>query len=488
MERIARRKERFEPVAAVLLLVLVLASTGYSVSFGSNSLALLSSTDATSSNFHQFHSGSIAQSLYRPASAVSAPSGVLAYVPITLENSQTIPTAAPFQQMITVDSASYESYEAVNLENVEFFSASGAIIPSWLESGNSSATSASVYWVNLASGIGAGQSITVFMGFAATSTNLLNDTTTGEAPQLSAVGIPSNPGSSGYAKYDDGAAIFSAYQNFANDRNVIPSGWYSSGIGGPCNYNQANFVNGYDVGGVNGCGVIDMGSDFAVSSSSIVELQIQTLQTTGNDWQAPFVDSTSPTSFSPQGDAVEWIDSNDPCNTFNSNSGAPLTVVSSLGGSNIASASGAYPPMILGISSSHVYANYSPVLSEQGLLTPNGYFAFATHTSSACGSNVEGYWVRTRAAPPNGEMPSTTFGSLSTVQTGPSPSPSPSPSPAGFLGLPGNEGYYLVTGILVAAALGVGVALGRYGRKPVISPQAVTVNAPPPPPPPPPPP
>ncbi len=48
-----------------------------------------------------------------------------------------LPSFAPFQQMILVDSSAYASYEATDLKNVEFFYANGTIIQSWLESGKS---------------------------------------------------------------------------------------------------------------------------------------------------------------------------------------------------------------------------------------------------------------------------------------------------------------------------------------------------------------
>ena len=138
------------------------------------------------------------------ASSVSAPPVVRYYVPITITNSLGSSTPAPFQQMIQVDSASYSVYEASNLQNVFFFNSDGSVVPSWLESGNSVSSTATIYWLNLAEGIQAHSSVTVYMGLATPSSDLFNNVRTGEAPQLSPT----------YGEYDDGIGVFSLYDNF----------------------------------------------------------------------------------------------------------------------------------------------------------------------------------------------------------------------------------------------------------------------------------
>ena len=149
------------------------------------------------------------------------PPGILYYAPITLTNSQNSLTPTPFQQMVQVDSSTYSAYEASNLQNIEFFDSSGNTIPSWLESGDSNSSINSIYWLNLANGILADSSLTVYMGFAAPSRNLLNLQTTGEAPELSTI----------YGAYDDGSKVFNSYWGFENipapTGLELQSGWYS---------------------------------------------------------------------------------------------------------------------------------------------------------------------------------------------------------------------------------------------------------------------
>ncbi|MDE1871305.1 MAG: hypothetical protein KGI06_03630 [Candidatus Micrarchaeota archaeon] len=145
------------------------------------------------------------------ASAVTVPSGIVVYVPITINNIQTSNVPSPFQEMITVNSMNYTSIESANLQNIEFFNSTGNIIPSWLESNNTNTSTRTIYWVELTNSIlGRGNdansmlpssNVIIYMGFAPLATNLFSNTITGEAPQLSST----------YAQYDTGANVFTFY-------------------------------------------------------------------------------------------------------------------------------------------------------------------------------------------------------------------------------------------------------------------------------------
>jgi len=126
--------------------------------------------------------------------------------------------------MVVVDSASFAPDEAPDLQNVEFFSTNGSIVTSWLESGNSNTATSTVYWLNLASGIPADSSITVYMGFSSTSTNLFNGQTVGEAPELSTP----------YGSYDNGQNLFNFYDNFKGSalNTALWTNYASAGIAG----------------------------------------------------------------------------------------------------------------------------------------------------------------------------------------------------------------------------------------------------------------
>jgi hypothetical protein len=159
----------------------------------------------------------------------SIPSGINYYVPINLTNSQTTATPAPFQQMINLSesNAIYGSYIAYSgsLANFEYFYSNGTIIPAWIESNSSGKL---ITWANTIS-IPASSKITIYLGFAPKTTNLLSSSGTsgiGEAPQLSST----------YAQYDDGASVFNNYWNFAG--TSLPSSFSTDISGGTITVNN----------------------------------------------------------------------------------------------------------------------------------------------------------------------------------------------------------------------------------------------------------
>jgi len=147
----------------------------------------------------------------------TVPSGVITYVPLTLTNSQSAATPTPFQQMIQVDSATYSTYEASNLQNLEFFDSGGTVLKAWCESSCTSASPSSTVWVNLGSDSVPGSgTLTIYLGFLSISANNMGNTGTsvwGEYPTATGT----------YGQFDDGAAVFTDYWNFAGI--ALPSQW-----------------------------------------------------------------------------------------------------------------------------------------------------------------------------------------------------------------------------------------------------------------------
>ena len=135
---------------------------------------------------------------------------IVSYVPITITNNQSSATPSTFQEKITWNPTSYTSSEASNLGNIRFYSDSAFTIPlsAWLESCTPSlsntATSATA-WIKLTTQIsGSGGTQTIYMAFLSTTTNF-DGIQWGVAPNLL----------SPYGQYDNGANIFSFYDNFA---------------------------------------------------------------------------------------------------------------------------------------------------------------------------------------------------------------------------------------------------------------------------------
>jgi len=137
---------------------------------------------------------------------VSAASTSIIYrAPITIYNTQSSATPNPFQQMIQLNESIYKPYiyYTASTANFEFSYSNNTIIPAWIESDNSGVLT---IWLKLHS-IPASSSITIYIDFASPTTNLLSSSGTtgiGEAPQLSPT----------YGEYDDGASVFSLYSNF----------------------------------------------------------------------------------------------------------------------------------------------------------------------------------------------------------------------------------------------------------------------------------
>ena len=331
---------------------------------------------------------------------------------ITLTNTQSSSTGPNFQQMIVVNSSKFASAEASDLHNVEFFYPNCTVIPAWIESGNSNGAFGTIYWLRLASSIPSHSNVTIFMGFMNLSTNnFLNSSILGLAPQLSCNSTLSaiDGACTTYAQYDNGAKIFNNYENFANSRGTVPPGWYSSGTSGPCSYNDADYYNGYEAGGVNGCGVISMGSDIPVDSSIAIDVNLWGIQAADNDWQASFVNSASPTSYQPQSYSATWFDNNVSCNYFVLPGTAVTFSLTNGPGGSSAGSGPTLPPTVITITNNYIASDYTPIISHSGLLALPGYFAFASFTGRGtyyyCGSHSQGFWVRTRQLPPNGIMP-----------------------------------------------------------------------------------
>jgi YVTN family beta-propeller protein len=126
---------------------------------------------------------------------------------------------------LTESNTIYGSYITYSnsIANFEYFYSNGTIIPAWIESNSSGKLTT---WLKIANTIATND---IYLGFAIKPANLLSSSGTsgiGEAPQLSCP-TPSNTltcdTANPYAEYDDGANVFTNYWNFAG--NTLPSGW-----------------------------------------------------------------------------------------------------------------------------------------------------------------------------------------------------------------------------------------------------------------------
>jgi len=131
---------------------------------------------------------------------------------VKLTNTQNTDTPSPFQQMLQLPVSQLQSYTPIlasDFHNIRFVY-NGTGIPAWLESINNGVAT---IWVKLPVSIPANSSITIDMEVDP-SLNF-DGVYWGEAPQLSPT----------YAEYDDGQYVFPIYYNFAGttlDSRISP--------------------------------------------------------------------------------------------------------------------------------------------------------------------------------------------------------------------------------------------------------------------------
>ena len=312
------------------------------------------------------------------------------YVPITITNNQSTATGTNFQQLLNINMDNYSSYLNSDLSNVYFSSdtAGANVIDSWLESGNSNTSTNTIFWVLLANGIGANSSITIYMQIDLSGASHFNNTTTGEAPQLSGT----------YAEYDNGTIVFVNYWNFAG--TSLPSGWT-----GTSGYYTVN----------NGLSTIYFNSGEAAVSPS------------GLNPQTTIIDAYAYSSgYLPSGDFDQFVDfyagsswgasyiyTITPSGTeyrLNNYSGSNWDT-----GVNIATGStSSYQVFSIWATTTASYGsmNYGTAVSDSSV--DFGAFTSGTFASmpSASGYTFYYQWIRLRLVPPNATMPSISEGSI----------------------------------------------------------------------------
>lgn len=143
--------------------------------------------------------------LKNQSSPLKVPRRILSYVPVAIYNNETVSTPVNLTDYVVINSSLYENYENKYLTNIEFFNSTGAIIPSWLQSGDTPQSHSTIYWLKLNNSIHGKSYRIVYMGFANPSVQLMNGIWTGESPLLSPT----------YGSLDDGYHVFSYYYNFS---------------------------------------------------------------------------------------------------------------------------------------------------------------------------------------------------------------------------------------------------------------------------------
>ena len=375
--------------------------------------------------------------------AQAAPPNIIYQAPITIDNTQSSATPNPFQQMVKIPISQFSTYIYDNnvSANFEFYYANNTIIPAWIESVNSTTI---VVWLKLYS-IPASSSITIYIGFASKSTNLLSSSGTtgiGEAPQLSPI----------YGEYDDGASVFTLYSNFHDTLAGYSAHSYSGSftpapstypydnvellndvgstgayILSPNNINLGNYIlqtywsysgtaDGFSVSLWGSSGKIYSGGGGGtpgMSGGLTYHYEFYTgghgTPPSGNPNEASVYSLTGNgagtliTSASASGEGTYYVYSQLAFYNTGTNSGTVAIYSSSSSSTSIANdiePAGLYNP------SYQSTANFSSIsLSASPILFGAG--------DGGAASYVYIYWGIMRAYPPNGVMPSVSFGSIS---------------------------------------------------------------------------
>ncbi len=320
------------------------------------------------------------------------------YVPITLTNSQVSATPAPFQQLITVDSASYNQYINGQWSNVEFTTGAdgtGTLLQAWVESNPSNTVTNTNVWVNLPNGLPADGSLTIYMDMMASNVMSASGPT-GEAPQLSST----------YGEYDNGAEVFNFYDNFAGKTinsgytQVTPSGVTitqnngvtistSSSVG----YGGLIYTTGFTPPFVYDA---DVTSVSGVAAGMMLQI--------GNTYSGL---GALGYGFNYWGGSVEY-------GTMEGGFSAPQNP-------NLQIGTGVMSMAWASSSSQIYYKNYgSGTAGSQTILGfPSTMYLSLGEYYDSPSSSISVQWIRTRAYPPGGVMPAVSFGSGSRTYTPP---------------------------------------------------------------------
>jgi len=332
-----------------------------------------------------------------PSVSIYAPNTNL-YSIITITNSQSSATPAPFQQMIYIPSSIASSLGiANNAQNVMFLSSNGSPFYSWFEGNNGTDY---IWWIKLPNGIPASSSIQIQMNV----TPGANDYVTyypyvGEAPQLSPT----------YGQYDNGQYVFNIYDNFAG--TTLSSNWINNGMSVTVN-------NGVTLTPSGSTGTWSRDSityNTNVYGTNYVAESYTKITTLGADMNPVLIlNSNSDTAYSNSYNLVDsGIDLHySVSSTAPSYSHATQTSSGSITSTSISMPSGysysafnVYQIYVNGASVS-VAVNYSNILNTQTDYNPSTqYLGIGSWEASYTPTTVT-LWFRTRAYPPNGVMPS----------------------------------------------------------------------------------
>jgi hypothetical protein len=318
------------------------------------------------------------------------------YVQITLNPGSTI--SGTFQQNITFNPSTYSAYESSDLGNIRFCTdptCSSGYLDSWLEgcpetACSNQSSSQAIFWVKLPNGeTQTAPGNTIYMVFEPLSTEF-DVSIAGEAPQISST----------YAEYDNGASVFTNYWNFAG--TSLPTGFTTtSGL-------TATVNNGVSFS-VSSAPQWLFNPNLALSGSIIIENYMEATtassdvgygltgvgiaDSTTPSWTASFAIGGTNMNSGATGESLRY--------GFFQNGITDTGTATALNVWYLQTFTGSSS----GMSVSNNYVQYASTSTA----LPSTYYIVAEEID---GGTAKLQWLRTRAYPPNGVMPTPSFGSV----------------------------------------------------------------------------
>jgi len=326
------------------------------------------------------------------SNAQTLPSGTVYYQNISI-GSWSGASSQYVQQMINITESNYPSGALVyngNTANFEFTYANGTVVPAWIEANNSGVIT---IWVNITN-----TTSNIYLDFFNTTTNTLSSSGTtgiGEAPQLSST----------YAQYDDGASVFNNYWNFAG--TTLPNGMTCTS-GGTCTVNNGVSISGNS----NSCTATGMQSSSTYSAPIAL------------DWYGGGGSSAT------NGGAYISFGFADTSNWASGICGTPMGALQAGNTASYLNVERGSTTTQTNYASNPVQkAVYTILASTSAVTSYMNYINSYTATASSPITDNIGFflqvnsgtetltWLRTRAYPPNGVMPSVSFSSVQQTYT-----------------------------------------------------------------------
>ncbi len=336
-------------------------------------------------------------------------------ITVMLTNTQNSAVSANTPIMLTFNSLNYTSYVSNTLNNTAIAFSNGTVAYSWLEGNVLDEQSAAntlylsdsvVYWFRspqtaafLPANTELAATNTVILGFGASTSSLLDGNFIGEAPQLSPT----------YGQYDNGNDVFGYYQRWGG-LSSLPAGWTAENPSGTIITYASTYTRiapSPTLGNWYGAYLTPLPG--SLSSTPTMWDFYGNMYDTVTSGSAVGTSGTSGGS----GQGYAFFEGNGvPSNNMIFLSADTQTAWASTGYSDTNTAK-VYSMGMQSATSVNMLINYDPIYASTSVPSESPtYFIIepSNNGGSVPSSPIYAYWLRSRSYPPNGVMPTATYG------------------------------------------------------------------------------